>query len=238
MSEPHSFSDELLNAFIDNELVEEDKARIYRAMQTDPALAERVAALRSVSDLVKIAYGSVGVQMNAPKPTRRTGPWAVAAVLLLGFALGWFGYARLHPQPESVRLAALQDPAQKQTLQKVVFHITQADATAFEQVLDEAEHLLNGTATGLGPMQAVKVIANGPGMLLLTEDAAPQIRSRVMHMAAKYANLTFIGCLETRKLMAKNGVKLGRMLAGVTMVASGTSEALLMQKQGWAYLSI
>lgn len=238
MSKSHSFSDELLNAFIDNELAEEDKARIYYAMQMDPALAERIAALRSVSDLIKLAYSSVSVDAAPQKPTWRKGPWAIAAGLLLGFALGWFGYASLHPHSELARLTAVQVPAQKQTLQKVVFHITQADATAFEQALDEAERLLNGTATRLGPVRAIKVIANGPGMKLLTEDAVPQIRSRVIHMAAKYPNLTFIGCLETRKLMAKNGVKISRMLAGVTMVASGTNEALLLQKQGWSYISI
>ena len=49
-------SDEFINAFVDDQLLSEDKARVYTSAAFDEAFNRRVCELRKISDLVRLAY--------------------------------------------------------------------------------------------------------------------------------------------------------------------------------------
>lgn len=60
-----SISDETLSAFLDGELSRQEKAEVEQALGADPALADRLAALASVDELVKARARAVD---TAPLP--------------------------------------------------------------------------------------------------------------------------------------------------------------------------
>lgn len=87
------FSDEFLNAFLDNQLTLEEKDRAYLRISQDEALNRRVCELRKIQDMVRLSY-----QNSPPAPARpapasghsRLGLSIAASIALAtGVALGW-----------------------------------------------------------------------------------------------------------------------------------------------------
>ena len=62
------FSDEFLNAFLDNQLTLEEKDRAYLRISQDEALNRRVCELRKIQDMVRLSY------QNSPPPPARPVP--------------------------------------------------------------------------------------------------------------------------------------------------------------------
>ena len=92
-------SEEQLNAFLDNELDPEERAKILEAIRKDKTIAEEVCALRQIKDMVTLAY------REAPKPgnnytfnrqARLLNSKVVAMLMLvLGTAGGWVSHTLL-----------------------------------------------------------------------------------------------------------------------------------------------
>lgn len=61
------FSDEILMAYVDGELVEFERLRVETALRSDPALEFRLAAFRMTRDRLKVAFNDV---LYAPLPGR------------------------------------------------------------------------------------------------------------------------------------------------------------------------
>ena len=64
MNQEKHFSDEFLNAFVDDQLATEEKARVYLEISRDETLNRQVCELRKLHELVKLAY------QNPPPPVR------------------------------------------------------------------------------------------------------------------------------------------------------------------------
>jgi len=56
MNQEKRFSDEFLNAFVDNQIAAEEKSRVYIEIGQDEALNRQVCELRKLHDLVQLAY--------------------------------------------------------------------------------------------------------------------------------------------------------------------------------------
>lgn len=56
MSQRHELSDEFINAFVDNQVTPEEKARVYAHVAFDEAFNRRVCELRKIRDLIRLAY--------------------------------------------------------------------------------------------------------------------------------------------------------------------------------------
>jgi intracellular sulfur oxidation DsrE/DsrF family protein len=66
MNQEKRFSDEFLNAFVDNQIAAEEKSRVYIEIGQDEALNRQVCELRKLHDLVQLAY------REPPAPPART----------------------------------------------------------------------------------------------------------------------------------------------------------------------
>lgn len=87
------FSDEFLNAFLDNQLTLEEKDRAYLRISQDEVLNRRVCELRKIQDMVRLSY------QNSPPPPAQPAPAsghgrlglsiAASIALAIGVALGW-----------------------------------------------------------------------------------------------------------------------------------------------------
>ena len=56
MTHNEDFSDEILNAFIDNQLDHDERVQILSALRHDDALSQRVCDLQKVRSLVQLAF--------------------------------------------------------------------------------------------------------------------------------------------------------------------------------------
>ncbi len=125
------FSDEFLNAFVDNQLTLEEKDRAYLRVSQDEALSRRVCELRKLQDMVRLSYQNLPAVPARPLPARRHGRLglgiAASLALAVGVALGWI----LH-QPTGTPVTA--SPAAPAVAQPAPAHRAVAKAKAVEMV--------------------------------------------------------------------------------------------------------
>ena len=93
MNRDDKFSDEYLNAFVDDELTPEEREQVYARLSQDDALKQQVCQTRHISDLVSLAYK----QLPQPAPglhTAKAGKWfglglAAGLALAVSAVAGW-----------------------------------------------------------------------------------------------------------------------------------------------------
>lgn len=85
------FSDEFLNAFVDDQLAADEKGRAYLQISQDENLNRQVCELRKMHELVQLAYRDLTMpaQRNPERKHRRFGMrTGIAATLVVGLVLG------------------------------------------------------------------------------------------------------------------------------------------------------
>lgn len=82
MSQEKRFSDEFLNAFVDNQIAAEEKSQAFIEIGQDEALNRQVCELRKLHDLVQLAYR----EPPAPPARAASGPNSFPARLRFGVA--------------------------------------------------------------------------------------------------------------------------------------------------------
>ena len=93
MGQEKHFSDEFLNAFVDNQLAPEEKSRAYVEISGNENLNRQVCEIRKLRDLVQLAYRDIPLtpsrpEVHAHRGIRLRAGVAAAAVLALGLAIG------------------------------------------------------------------------------------------------------------------------------------------------------
>jgi intracellular sulfur oxidation DsrE/DsrF family protein len=230
-------SDELLNAFVDNELDAEEKSRLLNHMVEDASgqLRERVCQLWQLKELVRSAYPQ---QENAlSPPNKRSGTnfgrysqaLAASLMLALGAALGWFAN-------EGQGTSAGQNLAARQMTEgKVILHLASSDPGKLKAALDEAEEMSQRRDRTGSPMQ-VELVANEGGLTLFRADVSPYAR-RIETMNKTHENITFVACNNTIGTLRKAGVDV-RLLPYVEITPSVVDEILRRVQHGWTYVKI
>jgi intracellular sulfur oxidation DsrE/DsrF family protein len=139
MNQEKRFSDEFLNAFVDNQIAAEEKSQAFIEIGQDETLNRQVCELRKLHDLVQLAYREPPAPparttsgLNARQARLRFG--AAASVLLtLGIVLGsQIRMPATAPSVTSVPAAAIQQVAKAAPPTKPV----QPKAAATEIVAD------------------------------------------------------------------------------------------------------
>ena len=165
MTDQTTFSDEMLNAYIDGELDDTETRRLLEQLQHDDTLSERLAHLREVSDMLKMSYAGVKPPGKCEfKVTQWTKTQSLAAGLLLfiGVAIGW---SLNQPAPAQNLLA---DYAQKQPADgvwRIVIHANTADDYMQYAMLEETEAILKAFKEN---GNKVEVEIEGIGVLMNT----------------------------------------------------------------------
>lgn len=104
MNREQEYSEEFLNAFVDDQLAPEEKAQAFLRIRQDETLNRRVCELRSLRDLVQLAYKHPPQAPQAPDAKGASGRrfgFNVAAglTLMLGVLLGWLLHEPIGQQP-------------------------------------------------------------------------------------------------------------------------------------------
>jgi hypothetical protein len=229
--ERQDFSDERLNAFVDNELGAQEREEILAAIADDADLSQRLCALRSTKELVRHAYGHVPSYSRARG--RRVSLWsgalAAGLALVAGVLIGWQGH-RAAVSPSDSPLAGLGNLFAPQPT-RVLLHLDSAQAERMEEALDLVEAYLDKTRHA-----RVELVVNNSGLDLLRQEATPHA-ARIAALAARYEMLAFVACGNAIARYRNAGLD-------VTLVPEARVERTAVEhivdrvRQGWTYLKI
>jgi len=228
-------SDEILNAFVDNELSPAERARLLERVSAEAALHKQTCELHMLKDMVRTAYREPpGGKVTPGAPCRSRIRQAVAASLILGLGLG-LGWATrdMLGEPNAVHIASLQsvsaDPG------RVVLHVDSGTPEHFAALLDYSERMLNDAKQHDNPLQIV-VIANGGGVDQLRASTTQQ-GERIRAMQTSYPNLSFIGCGRALNRLKDSGHDT-RLLPGVQQTPAALDAIIERMQRGWTYIKI
>jgi len=228
-------SDELLNAFADNELAGAEKAELLERIAADASLRAKVCETWHLKELVRSAH---------PLPGRRDGgkrkprfwnmfglPLAACLLLMVGAGSGWLA----HEQHDESGIPG----AELRTIQakggRVVLHLVSGDAVDIEKALRKAEQLATARDRA-GSIMQVEVVANGPGIRML-QVGNTRLTSRIATMREQHNNIRLVACNETMNRLRERGVDI-TLLPDVEVVPSAIEEIATRIDQGWRYLQV
>jgi intracellular sulfur oxidation DsrE/DsrF family protein len=238
MSGSNRVSDELLNAFVDDELDKAERERIFELIRHDPLLAQRLCELTHMKELVRAARPEmVESTLQLHQRVHSGHGWGIAAMLFM--ILSFSSLLFLSEQSPVYRGAdeALHDVIEQHADMaeiKVVMQITRSNAAAVDKLLGQAETLVN-MGTQLDKPVRVEIVAYGQGLSMLRADLSPYAQ-RIRQLHRQYDNLVFVACQETLDKQQHKGAQTVRVLPGVVIVHSGVDEVKLRRSQGWSVL--
>ncbi|MDE2516623.1 MAG: hypothetical protein KGL12_11395 [Rhodospirillales bacterium] len=82
---------------------------------------------------------------------------------------------------------------------------------------------------------AIEVVAFGPGLFMLRDDASP-VKQRIATLAKAIPDLVFSACSNTRRAMEKAEGRKIPIIAQARMVPAGVVRLIALQEQGWSYI--
>lgn len=247
---PYEISDEILNAFIDDEIDSAEKIEILRQLGGNPELTQRACELVRTKELVRAAYQSA-LPDSAPSSQRVSksmmgakGWGALAASLLV--AVVFLGGVQTAPQrtAELIQLEEMSgdfspvafQQAEQDAAMRIVFHLTSSDPLRMGKLLDDVSVLLEQTSS-LEQRSVVEVIANGDGLGMFRSDMSG-FGEQIHEMRAANPNLRFVACQRTIDQLESDGVGKVHLLPDVVRAGSGISRVIQRQQQGWSYIQI
>ena len=246
-------SDEMLNAFVDDELEGTERERVILLEAHHQDVANAINETRQLKFLVKAAR-----EPEPEKTSTRLIPhypsykiWAIAASIMITVATlsilsivllpeqdtsghAEINYSSKSSFPNSSRLLAA---ARQQTNLKLVFHLNSLNDIAATQLLAEINRLLiNGRQ--YQQMPQIEVIATGTGIQLLTSTAKVNLNKKIQQIQEHSPNVTFLVCgTSLKKIQKTNSVEL-TLIQKTMLVASGKDWISKRKHQGWSYIGI
>jgi len=239
-SKTFEVSDELLNAFVDDELDAAEKSRLLDRMVNDASaqLRSRVCQLWHLKELVRNAYpqeealAPLSEKRGAPRglPLRRySQALAAGLVLSMGAAMGWFAHEG-KGTPPGLGLTAGQMAGGK-----IILHVAFADSKRFEAALNEAEELSQGRDRSGSPVQ-VELVANEGGLNLFRADVSPYA-DRIEAIGKAHQNVSFLACNNTIEKLRSSGTSV-RLLPHVVVAPSVAERIMTRVQHGWTYIQV
>lgn len=245
MNDEIQFSDEFLNAYLDDELNHSDKTRLLDAVRNDAHLNRRLCQLQRVHNMVQLAYHDIShIREEQPQPLKkknRQPRFATAATILLiaGALGGWFTHNHFNSQPgltEIVQELRTNIP-QAGAPWKLIVQVSTNDANRFNILMDETERLLK-TAQQNDEKIFIQILANADGINLLKDDDSPTA-IRVRDLNRQYSNnLLLTACGQTLKKLKTKNKGIPKLLSEAKIVHSALQQVIEKQKQGWTYIRI
>ncbi len=243
MSNKRHYSDEHLNAFIDNQLDNAEKAELMDALRHDTELSQRVCKLQKLHNLVQLSYQSIEVPERHRSKDKTLQPskfkWFAAASLLLavGTLTGWFTNEAIGTK-SLYELAEIKQSNSATNINKwrLMMHVSTSNPKRLNLVLDEAEALLEEYAAASKNLQ-LEILTNSDGVALVTNNHK-QYNHRLQKLQQKYQNLVVMACGKTLKRLQRTQGKPVDLLPQTGVVISAINQIVKRQKEGWSYIRI
>ena len=244
MKRNEDFSDEMLNAFIDNQLDHDERAEILSVLRYDEALTQRVCDLQKIRSLVQLAYPeNLANEHNKATPQDKTFTFrkslAAGVLMLLGVLSGWFAHQESSSGNSLIEMAQTirsNSAVSNNEPWQVMLHVSHDETRRFDVLLKEAEYLLEQYKKKGQPLQ-VEILANGKGINLLKNRASLQA-AKLHELKAKYSNLMVSACGQTLQRIKEETGHTVSLISETEVVRSAIHQVSKRQKQGWTYIHI
>jgi intracellular sulfur oxidation DsrE/DsrF family protein len=229
MKKDEQFSEEQLNALIDNELDSEEKSRIYHETGQQPELDQRLCQQRKVKELVKLAYDDVPQPPRGETSSLGRRGWfsrALAAAVLLGIGLaaGFIGKTALEPGLEQVTVATEPD--------QYLIHVASGEPEDMAEALARAEYLLR--SAGPDDIRQVEIVANERGVNLLRSDLT-QFATEISTLQKN--NVVFYACSKTIQRLEEKGEDV-YLVPHTIANYTALDRVVTRMQEGWHYEKI
>lgn len=237
MKSDEPISIEQLNAYLDNQLEQQDRAQVLAALRADKSLSDEMTDLQQLNELVALAYQEVPASPHRPQiqHANMNSPLRIAAafaILITGSLIGWFIHKPVNtPALPFQNLAQLD--VQHLTDDKILIHINAMDNQRILNVLDETELLLKN-ARQTGKHLQLEVVANASGLGMLRQGSP--YTQRIHQIVAANTNVSFLACgfaMEHAKLKEGHAVEL---IPDAQPVDAALEQILRRLKSGWLYV--
>ena len=235
------YSEEQLQAFIDDEIDVNDRAELMEAIRHDDELACRVCELLQIKDSVRLAYRETERRKQARNPLPagrlpRIPLQAAAAVLIfaLGTAAGLVMQQPIGGQAgDTGNLQAVG--GEQQELKRVIFHISTENPDRIAEALNDAEELLVSYRDHPGQVQ-IEVVANAAGLSLLRSDTSPY-PERIRQLVEQYGNIHFLACSRSVEKLQIRGIPV-HLLPEARVIPGALEEIVDRMQEGWIYIRV
>ena len=238
-------SDETLNAFVDGELDVDDSEKLIARMREDAELTQRVCVLRSLQNMVRLAYAEPPVSAGRKSlavPRRQLMQRCAFGCLILvaGLSGGW-ALRSLDSQAlagvsapviggfQAVSLSREADP------NRVMLHLDSAAPERMQAALDQAERLLD-EAEREGRAMQLEIVANSHGINLMRAGVSPYA-ARMTRMTQRHANLQWVACSQTIARYTGEG-QIVELLPVARAAPTAIGEIVTRLQQGWTYVRV
>jgi intracellular sulfur oxidation DsrE/DsrF family protein len=240
MKDSDYLDDQLLGAFVDDEIDAGNREAVIKAMEADPGVRERIYRLRRAKDLMKLGFG------NARAPSSDTGNksgrgWklfsarmsASVAALAVSFGAGMLGhhyYGELETGNTNQAVAAV---AQAQT-DRVILHVSESDPKQFAAALAYTEKFLRAHES---EGHQIDVVAHAGGLDMMRDDVSP-LKAQIINMMEKHDNVHFIACANAIRILRKKGIET-TIISGVNTDSTAFDHIVArLQSGGWKYVKV
>jgi len=238
------YSDEHLNAFIDNQLDTAEKAELLDAVRHDAELSQRVCKLQKLHNLIQLSYQSVEVPEQHKEQNQLTKPtkfkWVAAASFLfaIGSVVGWLSHQTISSNSliEIAEVSHNHATTNNAEHWKLMLHVSTAKPHRLNIVLDEAEALLEEYANSSRNLE-LEILTNSDGLALVT-NSGKDYNKRLQTLQQKYANLAVMVCGQTLKRIQHKQGKALKLLPNTSVVSSAINQVVKRQQSGWSYIRI
>lgn len=233
MNQPRDFSDERLNAFVDNQLGVQECDEILAAIASDAELGQRLCALRSAKELVRHAYGNVPPARH--RLNRRLPVWcgalAASITLVVGVLAGWLGHQATATAEAPGAATSWAGRVFAAEPGRILIHLDSSRSEQMDAALDLAEAYLAKASDA-----RIEIIANHRGLELLRVDTTPYA-ARIAGLKAQHARVGFVACGQTIARLQGVGVDV-ELVPETTVARTAIEHVAERVQQGWTYLKI
>ena len=233
MNDATDFSDEHLNAFVDNQLGAQECDEILAAMATDVELGQRLCALRSTKELVRHAYGNVPAVRRGPN--RHLPVWggalAASLALVVGVLIGWQGHHAATTGETPGSMAAWTGRLFATEPARILIHLDSSRADQMEAALDLAEAYVAKAGNA-----QVEIIANHRGLDLLRARTT-LYAGRIAQLKAQHQRVGFVACGQTMARLQRVGEDVA-LVPEAAVTRTAIEHVAGRVQQGWTYLKI
>lgn len=241
MKDSDYLSDELVNAFVDDELDDEERGRVLDQAGDD----RRVCETQRLKDLVQHAYSNPPPHYSQRDPGNRrarrivSGAISAVALLAIGVFLGVFMSAS--STDRLTRSSELTSDLQANQPQRLILHVASGDPQAMWQALDRAEEILKFGRRVNRPA-LVEVVANERGVTLLRREQSP-FESKINELMQRYhdpeteGGIAFYACKVSLNKMLNGEVEI-TLLDQVKVDGTALDRIVYRMRQGWTYEKI
>lgn len=238
------YSDEHLNAYIDDQLDASEKAEILDTIRHDAELSQRVCKLQKLKTLMQLSYQSVDVPERHKEKRRINEPsrvkWFAAAsfFIAIGSVVGWVSHQAMSPTSlvDLAQITHSTTTTNKSKNWKLMLHVSTANPNRLNIVLNEAEALLKEYSQSARKLE-LEILTNSDG-LALVNNTGTDYNQHLQRLQQKYDNLAVMVCGQTLKRIQREKGKKLTLLPGANVVPSAINQMVKRQQSGWSYIRI